>query len=280
MIKKLIQVIIFLCFLAFLIWNRLIRNKKPRYLLEINYDLTDFLLISGLVILFFSLLLIVIKNIFQIQLFKKKNKYFMKLKELWLFYVISSSDVVLSIISKKYDLIQLLKMPASYMVVYFYYPKAIVFLFLYLPTVCVTSTFFLEIIFFYQISIFYKLIPLLFIPLSVNAWLYIIDKIATAQIDYVSAHLVWIEQQNKIELQLAPESPNIPNAFTLAEMKLHFNWLCNEYEIFSNIKSYCDSIKSIKTTYSIWISLYCLLVLCCSWSYYLYIILCKSSFEF
>ena len=92
--------------------------------------------------------------------------------------------------------------------------------------------FFVEVTYFHKIEIYYKCLPLLLIPLILNACLFIIDEVSLAQIDYVTPHMTYESKGNRLVFQLAPVSPNIPNALSLEIMQKSLTWLTNQYQIF------------------------------------------------
>lgn len=263
-LQVIIKIILFISFCIFIIWNRLFREfvSKDLNFFKFPLQLTIFLLI-----LFFTniiLSIIVIKKYST-----GNNKYIAKISNIFKIYFSSAPETILALISKKIDLIKWITNPVSYFVAYFNYPKILVICFIFLPTLIISSVFFVEVCFFHQIFYFYKLFPILLLPLTISGINYSIDLIAQAQLDYVTAHLIGESQNGILELRLAPESPDIPNAFTLEEMKEKFLWLCYQYDIFSQIKDFCVKCTEIKNKYSPWISLYSSILFFFSWAYIL-----------
>lgn len=270
--SELFKILIFILFFLFLIWSRLIRSRSAKYLGELNSDYIYSLLIFFLVVSFFCIIISTIITITKIN-FKLPHYVLAKVIQQIIAYHNSIPKTVLSKISEKYNLIQGLTKPASYLVVYFPYPHFLISTLVFMPTMLVATIFFFDIIFYLKIDLFYKALPLLFVPLLTNAVIYILDEVSKAQLDYVTAHLICTEHPNQLELHLAPESPNIPNALSIKEMKQHFNWLCQQFDIFTNIKGFCDKLIIVKQKYGPWIILYYAFLYYYSWSLYLYFLL-------
>lgn len=74
--------------------------------------------------------------------------------------------------------------------------------------------------------------------------------------EYAAAHLTCEYEGDYIKLQLAPESPSIPNALNYETMRKSLGWLINQYLIFEDIKNFCDQIKDSKYLYGSWFLLY------------------------
>lgn len=224
--KEYLKLVIFFIFLSFLVWARIIRELLPRDLSKSNYNLLLALITIIIIVIFFTITFITVTRLLEITLSTHHHlKIFPRILALWREYFVNAPDSLLAILSKKYDFNAIFTNPFSYVVQYFYYPKFIVVSLIFFPTVLMAFVFFYEVLFNHYINYFYKLLPILFIPLCTKAIIYVMDQISTAQLDYVTPHMTCETLNNNLVLGLAPVSPNIPQAFSLEEMPNAFEWL-------------------------------------------------------
>lgn len=266
-IKDIIKTIIFILFITFIIWNRLFREFSTKIINEYIFNIYG-------VILFLYLICMALARIVKYNIsFQNSTGYFSLLYNTFITYFLKVYEPLLYYISINIDLKKLLEIPISYIVAYVNYPQILAFFFTKVPSIFLATLFFLEVLSYNKLEYFFKSLPALIIPLLFNACLFIIDEISLAQIEYVTPHLTCESKGNILVFQLAPESPNIPNALSLAIMQKSLTWLVNQYQIFSAIKYFCDDINKAKEFFGPWVLLYTSLLYFISWFYILTVIL-------
>jgi len=270
---NILKSIIFVGFIMFLIWNRLIREHPTKEISASSSDLLNIILIIFLIIFLLLFILLSLNSNFNLNLVKKDSQLMRKINEALYTYFLSAPDLFLSKISDKYNLEPFVRNYISFIVVYVNYPKLLISISVFLPSIIVSTIFVYEILYWHQLHYFYNVLPLLFIPLLFRAFIYTIDQISLCNIDYITAHLIYIKKdQNTYELRLAPISPNIPKALSLEEMNVLFPWLCNSYKIHSVIKNFTDHLSYFKDLYKVYIDMYTSSCYLIGWCYYLFLL--------
>lgn len=266
--KDIIKTIIFILFIVFVLWQRLFREFSTKIIPEYLFNIY---LVSGLLVLFVYLIFIALFKIFKYELsLKPSGNYFRLLYDKFNEYFLKAYEPLLFWISIHVDLKKVIEIPVSYVVAYANHPQFFALLFTKLPAIILATMFFVEVTYFHKIELFYKCLPLLLIPLIFNACLFIIDEVSLAQIEYVTPHMTCESKGDRLVFQLAPESPNIPNALRLEIMRKSLTWLTNQYQIFCAIKYFCDDINKAKELYSPWCLLYTSLLYFISWLFICY----------
>lgn len=267
-LKDIIKTIIFALFIVFVLWQRLFREYSIKI---INEYIFNKYLIYGSLVLFVYLILIALFRIFKYELsLKHSGNYFSLLYNKFNEYFLKAYEPMLYWISIHVDLKKVIEIPISYVVVYANYPKLLALWFTKLPAIIMATMFFVEVTYFHKIEYFYKCLPLLLIPLIFNACVFIIDEVSLAQIEYITPHMTCESKGNRLVFQLAPVSPNIPNALSLEIMQKSLTWLTNQYQIFCAIKYFCDDINKAKELYSSWCLLLTSLLYFISWLFICY----------
>ena len=267
-LKEIIKTIIFVFFIVFILWQRLFREYSIKI---INEYIFNIYIVCGLLIWFVYLIFIALFRILKYDLsLKHTRSYFSLLYNKINEYFFKAYEPLLYWISINVDLKKLIEIPISYVVAYANYPRIIALLFIKLPSIIMATIFFVEVTYFHKIELFYKCLPLLLIPLIFNACLFIIDEVSLAQIEYVTPHMTCESKGNSLVFQLAPVSPNIPNALSLEIMQKSLTWLTNQYQIFCAIKYFCDDINKAKELYGPWCLLYTSLLYFISWLFICY----------
>jgi hypothetical protein len=264
-IKNIIQTTIFILFISFIIWSRLLHKIEIKLITEYIFNIY---IVSWSLVIFTYLIVIAFMQIIKYNIsFKNTTGYFSILYLKFVEYFLQSYEPLLYYISIKIDLKRLIEYPVWNIVVYANYPQIYVLIFTKVPSIIMATIFFIEVLYLHKIDYFYKCLPLLLIPLIFNSCFFIIDEIALAQIEYVTPHMTCEYKDNSRIFGLAPESPNIKNALNLETMKKRLEWLTNQYLIFEDIKRFCDQIKDLKALYGPWFLLYTSTLYFISWLY-------------
>lgn len=160
----------------------------------------------------------------------------------------------------------------SYIVVYFYNSKGILFITLVLlfPLLLLPTVFFIEIIFYHYVFIFIKLLMLLIIPLILRLVIYIAKMYCTTYLNYIRSFLEFFTYENEpqIYMKLKPEFENSNSKISLQACEAY-------YEIYINIKQFCEALEQKRNKIKPYIMLYYSSFFILSW---LYIILYSFNF--
>jgi len=177
-------------YISFVIWNRLIRVRLPKELFMTNeYDLTFFIILI-LTILFGILFIYNFLKLIQYiprepgRVIKKLNNLTQKLEPLTIYQFIRNlyfsfiegpSNLYNLIYNSQYQKIdKALEITGDMLVdLFFKNPLKLTFLYLTLfvfPRILICVCFFLEVFFFQQLNLFYKILPLIILPTFVKVY--------------------------------------------------------------------------------------------------------------
>lgn len=277
MIKNIIKVFIALFLIIFILWNRLFRMRLPKDVFALDVDVIHFILTIFLIFIFLLLLINAIFELLgltnEIKVAKKGylNKIFTVLEE----YVFNSPKYLLNLISLKIDLKIFIEKPLSYLVAYFYYPKIINFTLYIVPTMLLSTIFFVDLVCFFRITYFYKILVLLLIPIIFKIILFIVDDFCNSYIFYLNHHIYFEKDDNTKLVIVKPVvvTPMIPNALNTFEIQKHFNWLCAQWEIYTTIKNFCNKVYEAHNNIKYYVQVYNYTLYFLGWNYYLYFVL-------
>jgi hypothetical protein len=176
-------------YISFIIWNRLIRVRLPKELIFINeYDLTFFIILFltilfGILFIYYILNLIkylpkepgiIIRKIMKIEEKLKKYKIYVIMEQIIKAFIEGPLYLYLLIYNQTRKIHNATEIIGRYLFFLFYQRKVLTYLFyiglIVLPQLVVSFIFFIEVVYFKQLNIFYKVLPLLIIPLTIKAY--------------------------------------------------------------------------------------------------------------
>jgi hypothetical protein len=262
-IKEFFAVYLGMILCSFILWNRLIRLRVPYELstMEFTYFRYFFLVVT-IIMLIISIFTSLI-NIFKWQLF-------LTTKDTWFFKILSfikeAPNELFTFIYNRISF-RFVETPMSYIVVYFYNRKGIIFfsLLLLLPTLILSIIFFIEVIFYNSVFIFIKTLPLLILPLVLSLCLHISKIHGNTYLDYIRKHVEFFKYENEeqIYIRLKDEFKDVTPKISLEACEAY-------YYIYNNLANFAEAIKEKKAELRPYISLLYSNLYLISWLYILH----------
>lgn len=199
-----ISLLFLIIFITYLIYYRLIFIRYPKDLLEYKLSATHY---DKIFILFFTLFFLILFLYFlyktlntnllktsNVNFFKKiSNIYYIKLLVTFLVEnILQGPSKVYYYVYEKFYLKTYIEYIGRHLHLWFFEkPEHFYLLFLALPLIICSSVFAFEIIVFFRIKYFYKLLWLLLIPLVARVIIYIIKHHAKSCLDYFKTFFVF-----------------------------------------------------------------------------------------
>lgn len=222
-----------LFFISFIFWNRLIRVRSPKDLthyLELNISsIVIFMLILWFLLLTYYYLLKYLKIIPRDN--SRFNKYIIKISEKLVQYsfynsfilfvnthIINGPKTTYDYLYEKIYIRPLVSKLQTFAVYKLDSNKELIYLVVFvIIKLIIPITFVMEIIFYKQISIFYKILILLVIPLIIKFLLFFIQNNAIKNIEYFDEFFDFTDEPEKAKLTITYK--NLINPEDLIEQK-------------------------------------------------------------
>jgi hypothetical protein len=267
--KILIRSFFALLIILFVFWNRLIRIRTPG-------AITDVSLMSSIILYCFVLfniysIIVCLKQITNktgyngfIEKFLR-NTIVLKFSK-YLAIVVESPKFIYDYLADNFiSFKRIVELPASYLAVYVWYPKIILFSLNFLPRVIISTAFLIDVTYFHYFYYFYKFLILLLLPILVSCYLHMISFHSNNSLEFVQQYINIIEHSDRIEFILKPEPPITEYALTQDEMKDKFHYMISLWRINTVLKQYTESLYETEKIYKPYVTLYvstCFLIGC------------------
>lgn len=293
-IKFIISFILALFLIIFSFWNRLIRNRLPKTLVDFN----NYYGVLSICCTIFILSIIVIYKFYTLFSFKTKNNlimsYIMRFKFTQYLleplikisaFISEGPKILFEVLYSACNIAKVLEKPFFHLSVYLKdisteYPYIFTIIYLLcnlLPKVILAIIFNIEIIFYHEIKYFYKLLALLIIPLCYNILLGVLGRLADKSTYFATAHIkiVHAKEGEDFFAMFHDKIPNIEGAVDIISRKSDkklLEWFVYIYDTYRDIKWFVHNLDLEKQYFKDYEVLFLSLIYILGWLNILYII--------
>jgi hypothetical protein len=265
---KRVSLIIGIIFIIFILWNRLLRVRFPKEIIEIGLQYyTVFVLIMACLFLglalyqLISLIIIPGRNriIQKVALILESHPKFDRLVEKFDEYIIRAPELVFSKIYQYVYIRPMLQVLEKLGQSWFYYPKFHIYIYIIgiaIPKLVVGIVFVYDIIIEHHLSLFYKSLFLLVIPLFIRLLLYALEMHAVSSIDYLNQYFIFqldVEDQNKVRIRYRE---NIEEDLRQERQNFDMAFCGYQWHRFQRCYNFCNSVHQQKQQYNVYVSLF------------------------
>ncbi len=269
--KILIRLVLASLIIVFILWNRLLRIRTPGPIENIGVTKVGVLLLVCFVILCLISIIININVIVNgMAASSTITKLFPNILKPINMFMDSPKYIYNYVADKLINLRNIIELPASYLAVYFCYPRLIVALLILLPRVVVATCFLLDITYFHYLHHFYKLLVILIIPLITTCYIHMIYFHGLNHIEFAELYLDITYANCGLAFNLKAAPPQIKDALTIGQMKSKFLYMIDSWRINTVLKRYAELLYEAEGVFKPYVSVYTSTCFLIGWSYLLF----------